>query len=233
MKRLLPFLLAAVVAPAVTAEARADGALGLSMGYDNRKMTREECARKAVEAMAAKHKFPFAEVTDDGNARGWNDKINVLVMSFPMPDPERVFVVVVAAGMEAAETERVRVAVMSHVCDGPYDPKAPTRVAPEGGKAPSQPCTLCWKSEERTVTNLLRHYVPAATIVLEKKGYQTKAGPVVVLGFMPDRGVTAFLAPTATALSARFNVVVATPGEASGEKAAEDLLSRIVKVLYE
>ena len=126
MKRLLPFLLAAVVAPAVSAEARADGTLGLSMGYDNRKITREECARKAVEAMAEKHKFPFAEVTEDGNARGWNDKTNVLVMSFPMPDPERVFVVVVAAGMEAAETERVRVAVIS-----PDEARLTRRIDPE------------------------------------------------------------------------------------------------------
>ena len=233
MNRLLPFLAAATIAAIVAPAARADGPTALSVGYDNRKMSRESCARKAVEAMGVKEKFAVSEVTDEGNAQGWNAKVAVQVLSFPMPDPERVYIVVIAAGTDGPEAERVQAAVRTHVFDGPDNPDTPKRIVTPQEKLPPRPVTLTYKSEERAITPVLRHFTPGATIALEKKGYQTKAGGMAVMGFLPDRGMVAFLAPTASAVSARLNVVYATPGEESGEKAAADVLSRIVKLLYE
>lgn len=227
-------LVTALVVAVLTAHAvRADGPITVSVGYDNRKMTREACSRKAVEAMGAKAKFPFAEVTADGNARGWDAKTTVAVLSFPMPDAERVFVMIVAAGGDAKQVERVRDVVKSHVFDGPYNPETPTRVAPPDGHIMPRPCTLCWKSEDRGAVNLLRLYDAAAAITLEKKGFQTHQVQGKVLGASPTQGVVAFVAPTASAATARLNVVFATPGEESGEKTAEEILTRITKTLYD
>jgi hypothetical protein len=227
-------LVAALVVAVASAQAvRADGPVAVSVGYDTRKMTRESCGRKAVEAMGAKAKFPFAEVTVDGHARGWDARTTVMVLSFPLPDPERVFVMVVVAGGETKEADRVRDAIQSHVFDGPYNPETPVRLTPSDGKAPPRPYTLCWKSEDRGAVNLLRLYDAAAAITLEKKGFQTHQAQGKVLGASPTQGVVTFVAPTASAATARLNVVFAPPGEESGEKAAEDILARIAKILYD
>lgn len=234
MNRFAPFLLTVAAVIAVGAAARADGPVAVAVGFDNRKMTREECARKAVEAMGAKEKFPWAETTKDGNAQGWNAKVAVQVLSYPMPDPERVYIVVITAGTDGPEAERVQQIVRAHVMDGTDNPNTPARIAPAGGAAPPRPVTLTCKSQEQSATNpVLKHFAAAATIVLEKKGYQTKAGSGMVLGFFPDRSGVAFLAPTTKAISVRLNVAYATPGEEPGDKAADDLLNQIVKVLYE
>jgi hypothetical protein len=213
--------------------ALAGESISLSVGFDNRKMTREECARKAVEAMGVREKLGFAEITDDGNAQGWNATAAVRVMSFPMPDAGRIYVVIIAAGHDQAETARVRLAVQAHVFDGPDDPKTPARI-PAAGTPPPRPFTLFYKSEERAALPVLRHFAPVAEVILEKKGYQTMAGSRLVAGTLqPDRSVVTFLAPTVSTKLIRLNVVYATPGEEAGETTAEDVLGRIVNVLYE
>ena len=132
MNRPRPFLLAALAVIGVVPVTLAGGPISLSVGFDSRKMTRQECARKAVEAMGVREKFGFAEVTGDGNAQGWNATSAVRVMSFPMPDSRRIYIVIVAAGHNEAETERVQLAVRAHVFDGPDDPKTPARIPAAG-----------------------------------------------------------------------------------------------------
>lgn len=227
-----PFLLAALAVIGVGPLTLAEEPISLSVGFGSQKMTREECARKAVEVMGVREKFGFAEVTADGNAQGWNATSAVRVMSFPMPDPGRVYIVVVAAGHNEAETERVKLAVRAHVFDGPDDPKTPARI-PAAGTPPPRPVTLSYRSKEWATNPVLRHFTPVAEVVLEKKGYQTKAGPRLVAGTLPDRSLLTFLAPTVSAALVRLNVVYATPGEEAGETTTEDMLGLIGKVLYE
>jgi hypothetical protein len=232
VNRTRQFLLAALAVMGVAPVTFAGGPIFLSVGFDSRQMTRQECARKAVEAMRVREKFAFAEVTGDGNVQGWNATSAVRVMSYPMPDPGRIYIVIVTAGQNQAETERVHLAVRAHVFDGPDDPKIAARI-PTTGTPPPRPVTLFYQSEERDSHPVLRHFAPVAEVVLEKKGYHTKAGSRIVMGALPDRSVVTFLAPTASTGRVWLGAVYAIAGEEPGETTAEDVLGRIAKVLYE
>jgi hypothetical protein len=208
--------------------------VAMHVGGDVRKMTREVCARKAVEAMGVREKFPFAEVTEDGNARGWNGSTSVLVLSFPTPAADNIQILVIAAGKDDEEVGRVRNAVRAHIFDGPYDPDAPKRVGPASGALPPRAVCLCWKSEERSAVGPLRFFEPVASVVLEKQAFTTNiGGKNFVFGVFPGRSVATFVGSAATGVSARLNVVTATGDEDSGNKLATDLLARIVKVIYD
>lgn len=234
MRRLLPFLATASLVLVIAPEVRAQKPMGLYVGGAPVKLSREVCARKAVEVMGVKEKFLFAEVTPDGHAQGWTEKVTVLVLSFPTPDPERVLVMVVAAGTDQAETIRLRDAIRQHVFDGPDNPKTPARIGPDGSKIPARAITLSWKSEAKPATPILKHFNAVTALTLEKKGFATNTdGTTLVFGARPQSSVAAFLATTDNAQSYRINVVSAVPGNDPAEKLAEDLLSRIVKVLYE
>jgi hypothetical protein len=204
-------------------------------GRDVRKMTRQECALKAVEALTTKAKFPFAEVTEDGNARGWNGKMAILVLSFQTPDPERIGIMMVGAGAggDGAEIHRTCLMVKDHICDGPANPKTPARVIPDDGKVPPAPCMMCWKSEERPTSGVLKFFDPAALICLEKKGYSGSTGGGITIAGGPGSTMMMFLAPTTNGQTVRLNVVSATPGQDPAVKATEDMLSRLGKLLYE
>jgi hypothetical protein len=215
--------------------ARANGPNSLHYGGDTRKMTREACAQKAVEAMGVKERFCFAEVTPDGNARGWSDKTAVLVLSAPTPVKENVFFLVIVAGKDNAEAERLRNVIRTHILDGPHDPGVPTRFGPEEGTAPPPPLALCLQGETRTIISPLRFFEAVASIVLEKRGFGTKAeGKMLVVGGNPQQmAALAILTPTASGLSVRLNVVAITADKASAEDLAKELLQGMVKVFYE
>jgi hypothetical protein len=233
VRQVFTVLVAAAALAGSAACARAGGPVALYVGGEVRKMTRAVCARKAVEAMGVREKFPFAEVTADGNARGWNDTNSVLVLSFPTPDAESILILVVAAGKADAETARLRDAVRAHVFDGPHDPNAPKRVAPEGGP-PAGAVRLGWKSEERGAINQLRFFEPVAALAFEKRGLGTNVGGKnLVFGAFAGGTTAAFLATTANAVSVRLNVVVATDDEDAGGKLAANLLAAITKMIYE
>jgi hypothetical protein len=218
---------------AVAGAARADGPHAMQVGADVRKMTREVCAQKAIEAMGVKEKFTFAEIMPDGNVRGWNDKTSMLVLIAQTPNKENVAFVVIAAGV-ADEAARLRDAIRTHIADGPHDPKVPARFAPEGAKVPPSPAPLCWKTQRRAGTNLLRFFDSAATVVLEKRGFTTNtSGKSLVFGGMPDRAVAMFLSPSPSALEVQFHVVAIIQDEDTGNRLAADLLGRIIDVLYE
>jgi hypothetical protein len=93
---------------------------------------------------------------------------------------------------------------------------------------------VCWKTEERAGTPLVKHLMPAATIVLEKRGMTTQAQPPVMVLGIGAGGLTAvFAAPSSNGVMVRFNTVTAVRGDKPAEKLAEDVLAKVVKVLYE
>jgi hypothetical protein len=234
MRRALFCLLLAGALANVAATARADGPNALHVGAEVRRMTREVCAQKAVEAMGDKEKFLFAEVSPDGNARGWNEKTAVLVLSMPTPNKESIAYVVIACGSDSAEAERVRNAVRTHIADGPHNPKSPLRYGPEGDKLPPRPVSLSWKGEQRPAVNLARHFEPVALLVLEKRGFGTNSSnKTLVFGGMADRAVAAFMSPTASAQQVQYNVVTVMQDEDTGKALADDLLKQLTNVLYE
>jgi hypothetical protein len=142
-------------------------------------------------------------------------------------------IAVIASGA-GDETERTCTIVRNHVWDGPIDPKAPTRVVPEDGKAPPAPFALCWKSEEKANMGVLQLFDPAALICLVKKGYRANTMNGMTLGFGPSgMAELIFLAPTTNGQSVRLNVVSSMPGQEAGEKATANTLAQLVKILYE
>jgi hypothetical protein len=223
--------LAATLLLAATASAQAP--LMLRYGGGTMKLSSETAARKAVSALAAE-KFAFAEVTADGHARGWNDKYAVFVLCMPTPNPDLSQVLVVAAGADEVEAERLRAAVHTHVAEGKDDAKSPKRVAPADGKVPPAPVSVFVKSEERAGMPVLKYFSPVTSLVMEKMGMATKPdNQTLVLGSSPAVLSAVVIGPTANALNVKLSVVTITHGEKPAEKVADDVLSRVVKVLYE
>ena len=230
MIRLLTALLVALV---VAGTARADGPVYMHLRASPANMTREACGRKAVAAMVAE-KFPYAEVTADGHARGWDDKTAVHIYSFQTPDPEQVMIYIFSASTIDTEALRLRNAIRTPIYEGKDDPKTPTRIVPADGTVPTPPVSICWKTEERAATPLVKHLLPAATIVLEKRGMTTQLQPpFLVLGVGAGGLTTVFVAPASNAVMVKFNTVTMTRGDKPAEKLAEDILSRVLKILYE
>jgi hypothetical protein len=198
------------------------------------KGSRQAAGRLAVEALGVKEKFPFAEVTPDGNVRGWNERSSALVLTFPTPDPDRTHVLAITTSDSTDETARLGVAVIGHITSGTDDPKAPTRIAPKDGKLPVRPATLTWKGEDRPATPALRHFGNAAAIAMEKKGFGTKpTSSPLVFGATKEKAVMAFLASTSNGQAYGIHVVTACFGEETADKLTADLLSQIVKILFE
>jgi hypothetical protein len=226
--RSLVVLTCLAVAPA----ARADGPIPMHAGGEIRKMSREACAQKALAILEQEH-FAFAEVTADGNVRGWDAKTAVEVHAFALPLPDQVLVMVVAASRDNAEAERIRNVVRAHVLDGPESPKNRQKVGPDGDPPPP-PVALAWRMEERSALPLLRFFEQVTCLVLEKQGFGTNvAGKNLVFAGQEGTTVAAFLTPAPRGVAAVFNVVTATATGDTSERLAQDLLRRLVKTVYE
>jgi hypothetical protein len=230
----MPRILTAVaVLLASVAVVRADGPVGMHIGFQAVKMSREACARKSMSVLAGES-FPFAEVMKDGNVQGWDAKSTVLVQAFPTPDPEQVMVFVFAASTDNAEAERLRNKVRTHLVEGKDDGKTPDRIAPAGGKEPARPITLCWKSQEKTATPVVKHAMAAATIVFEKRGMSAQMqAPILLCGGGAGALAAVYLSPTSSGINVQFNTLTAVPGEKASEKLAGEILTRVVGMLYD
>ncbi len=219
---------------ACVGHASAGGPCSISVGGGVRKMTREQCALKAVEAMGAKEKLLVAEVDAEGNARGWNENNTVQVLSFRQPDEAQVVVLIVAVGKDAKETDRLRNAVAAHVLDGPANPATPKRIAAEGAPKESPAPAVRWAAASRNNVSTTRFFDVAASLVLEKRGYQVMPqGKPLVLGGRPSGVVAAMFAPGSTAME--HYLVVAVGGEEDKEcqRLAQEYVTRIIHTLYE
>jgi hypothetical protein len=224
---------ALAVVLALAASARANELIGMHMGGEARKMTRPECARRAVAAMG-KEGFAFAEVGEDGNARGWNAKTSVRVLTFDLPAGDTVLFLVVTASKDNAEAERLRTALRARICDDAADTDAPQRVAPEKDPPPAEPVFLACKQEERSLIPQLRLFEPVATLVVEKRGFGTNpGGRNTIFGGCPGTAVVTFVTPSSKGVSARLNTVVATFDANTSASLARKLLDDLVRMFYE
>jgi hypothetical protein len=216
---------------AVAADARAQAMPGSHWCAASRQISREACAQLAVEAMGVKEKFAFAEVTPDGNARGWNGQSSVAVLSFPRPSGDTIQFLVIAASKDTAEAERLRNVVRDHVLSAEANADSPKRVGT--GKEPHD-FSIDWRAETRNAIGLVRFFDAAACIVLEKQGFKIQnPAPTMVAGTREDHLATAFYAPTSSGISFQFNVLTISTSHARGEGLAADLLSRILKIIYD
>jgi hypothetical protein len=207
----------------------AGGPWSLHVGADVRKMTREACARKAVEALA-KEKFPFAVIDKEGNAWGHTDRAAVAVLSFLCPDGLQILVLAVSS--DNAEAGRLRDAVRAHVFDGPYNPSAPRRIGKKGRS--SRGPVLCWSIDSRPMIGPLRFFEAVTSVVLEKRGYQVMPGTKdLVFGGKRDLALTVFSVPAANAFARHLGVIAVSDTEEEGRQASRALLSEVLKVLYE
>jgi hypothetical protein len=188
-----------------------------------------------VQSLAVNEKFPYAEVTADGNVRGWSDRSEALVLFFPTPEPDRFQVIALTTSNTPEEAARLGVAIVAHVSSTADDPKNPTRVVPKDGKLPARPTTLTWKSAEHAATPVLRYFGTASALVLEKKGFSTQAPPTAPLAFgmTKEKQVVAFLGTTAKGHTCGIHVVVATVGDETAEKLTDDILAQVVKMLFD
>lgn len=224
------FLVAGLVGMIGTPRLQAGGPVGIQVFWQGSQLTREVCAQKAVEAMGVKEKFDFAEVMEDGNARGWNDHAAVVVLTFAHKDGIVMFIA--AACQDPAEAERLRKAVYDHLMTGAHDPNVPKVIKTEGAK--KKGAAIHYKLEQHGAINLLRFFDPVASIVLEKQGYQIQ-NPTrgLVFGGMPQGSAAAFLAPGVNAVNAHFGVLAAAETDEECEKVPSTLMAAILKILYD
>jgi hypothetical protein len=205
--------------------------VSMHIGGDARRMTREVCARKAVEVLGVKEKFTFAEVTRDGHAWGYNGRAAVLVLSFP--HPAGIQILIIAASKDNAEAERLRNVVRAHVFEGAHDPSVPPRVGKKT-KPSANEVTLRWRIQQRPLITPLRFFDAVASIVLEKKSYTlgSSGSKEAVVGASPARVVFAFSASSASAFLRNLGVVTACEA-GDDEPVSEKVLSAITQVIYE
>src|SRR5262249_24952750 len=202
--------------------------VALHVGTDWRKLTREECALKAVAALA-KEKFILAEVTPDGDAWGCSEKSSVLVKSVPYGDGIVVFIF--AAGLDQADDEGVRNRVREHVWDGPFDPETPRQIkTTEAGRKAMGP-TVRWDGGECEGAQM-RLFTPASLIALDRYKFQMQApGPILTLGAAETTSAAAFCGPGKGDAKGYVGAVVASLDGAEAEKLPKAIKARLVKIL--
>jgi hypothetical protein len=195
------------------------------------KITREVCAQKAMAAMA-RQSFLCAGVDADGNAWGFTATTAVMVVSFRYLDG--VQVVLVAAGRDNGDAERLRNLLRSEISDAPLDADSPSRIGdPDTKRGPDVPY-LCCHLEQRSLINLLRFFDTASCILLEKHGLNTNIhSKCLVFAGMQDMVVTTFLGGGPNGVSANLGVVTASPSAGTAQEFSRTLCRELVKLLYE
>jgi hypothetical protein len=148
---------------------RADEPLALHWGSDWRKMSRKECATKAVEAMGTKENFIHAEIDGDGDAFGYTEHASAVVYSVPLRDGVEIYVVV--AGKDSTEAARLRNAIRSHVFDGPYNPKGPAKIVSKDAKRKSAAPAIHLGADSRPLSR--SEFSLAASTSLQRQGMRT------------------------------------------------------------
>ena len=232
MQRFGLVLVGALAFGAFPTAMRAEDPIAVHIGAWAQKTTREICGQKAVEAMGIKEKFLFAQVDEDGNARGYSATAAVVVLSVPHQDG--IWVGVVAASRNNAEAGRLRDAIRAHIAEGPHDPKVPKEIGKPDAKKKLEVPALAWRVKHRDANALLRFFEAIVCIVFEKQGFGTTTpGKWLVCGSSTDRMAIAFAVPGANALKVHLGVVVAGKEEEDCKQYSQALWKRIVDLLYE
>jgi hypothetical protein len=187
-------LVALCVAPVLPVRSGAPGQrLAMHWGSDWRKMTREVCATKAVEAMGLKQNFISAEINSEGDVFGVTENAACVVYSVPLRDGVEIYVV--AAGKDSKEVERLRNAIRAHVFDGPYNPKVPRKIVTKDRKRRSAAPALHLGGDTRDLSRA--DFATAAKLSAQRQGMSpavdTKTS--TVSGARPDAEAVAFYLP--------------------------------------
>jgi hypothetical protein len=234
MRCFLPAALAAaLLVPHAPAQSPPAHTLTLNIG--GLKLTPEQCARRAVEAMGTKQKFLYAGTAGEGRAWGWNETTTVVVMAFPQPVEGFVHAVVLAAGTDPKEVERLRNSVAEYVAGGAPDPATPEVIcSPDLGlKRSTAPC-VDWQVQPRDAVSTVKFFQPVAGLMFEKRGCQhNNIGPNVALGGN-QQGVSAlFVLPGSSAVKLHFAAVTFCTEEDDCKRIGNHLLSAVIKTIYE
>jgi hypothetical protein len=147
--------------------------LAMHWGSDWRKMTREVCATKAVEAMGNKENFITAEINNEGDVFGVTEHAACVVYTVPIRGGVEIYVVV--AGRDSKEVERLRNAIRAHVFDGPYDPKVPRKIVSKDAKRRSAAPALHLGGDTRNLSRA--DFDTAAKLSMERQGMNTAVNP--------------------------------------------------------
>jgi hypothetical protein len=192
----------------------------------------EACALKAVKYLAEKEKFLFVELDDKGAVQGWSEKSTALVMTITTPGGPMFLVL--TAGPDNAENERLKDAVSAQLLTAPEDPKTPHKIGkPESRQRVKLP-VIRWQSETRPMVSTLKFFGPAAGITMEKLGVNvTKLENNGVVG----EGQGALLVSMACAgengLTARITVFATGWDEENVTRLGKSYLQKLLKLLYE
>lgn len=224
------YALVALSAVCLTGVAQAQP-ISVSYGGGQVKATQAACARKAVGAMTAE-KFARAGVTEDGHALGWTDSTTVLVMTVPQQD-DNVAAIVLAAGRDQKEAERLRHAVLNYLGGKPDVEGAPAKVVSkvEGTKAPS----VRWLTRSRDAVATVKYFVPVASLHLEKRGYNvfSEPGKTVVLGADGQRAAVTFAAPGTSALKIQFAFAAFGSDDEACERMCKPFSEAVFQTLFD
>jgi len=199
-----------------------------------RRMASEACIQKAMDALANKENFIFAEVGKDGSAWGYNETCVVRVFALPFKDGANLFVV--CGGKEKLESERLCNAIWTHIVEAPADPQMPK--SHRSNDSSRKPCGLHLRSswEQRNTIGTVRLFVPAALIVMEKNGLTTNpVGPGLVLGAHQGSQslVAVFGAQGPNEANTQIGAAAISSDENEAERLHNAIRSGIVKVLFD
>jgi hypothetical protein len=210
-------------------------AITAHVGSAARKMSREDCALKAMHALIKNEKCVKAEIMPDGNVRGWTEKAAIAVVSGTYRD-NTLFVVMVASH-DNAESERLRNTVRQYVMEGDHDADTPrTFAAAEKDRKPLD-LQVRWGFEGKPATKILRFLVPATSIVLEKQGLvavdQSNVTGPLVFGGSPDRVAAAVAYPGPNELTLQFCVFGVSQNGDEADRLQRVVRQEVMKVLYD
>jgi hypothetical protein len=217
---------------AVASPANADPNVSVHLGAAvARNMTRETCARKAVQLMAKEH-FLYAGVDKEGNVRGWSAKASVAVV--PLPNPDGVFFLVVAAGSDCAEAERLRNVIRAQLLEAPLDPNAPRLVGKVDPERRAKVPAIRWRVRQQSLVRTMQYFAGGAGIVLEKEGINVaQSDNGFVLGAGRGCVASVWTAPGPNALTVHLGGLAVGWDDATARQRADALCRAIVKLLYE
>jgi hypothetical protein len=205
--------------------------IALHVGAEFRRISREDCAHKAIQALV-KEDFIHAEIDKDGNAWGRSEKSIVKVLGLPYRDG--VHAVVIAASHDNKAAERLRNAIRTFVLDGPHDPQAPKQH--RAADASRKPCSLVLRYglEQRNVIPTMRFFVPATTIVLEKQGLGTsQGGPLLMFGGNAQAALAVFAAPGPNEVNVQLGVATVSSDDKEADRLQNVVRTGVVRVLFE
>lgn len=193
----------------------------------------QQCALRAMHALAVQEQFPFATIREDGHVLAWNDRISVLVLIFPHQDSSTLHIVL-TAGRDGKEADRLRNVVRERIASPSNAPDTtPTLVYDESALDSKAPW-IHYLVQPKPAVSTLKYYQPVTSLLLEKRGFQVmNANNNLMLGGDINRVVALFAVPGKSAVSVNLGTVVADEDRAAADRLCEQFFNGVQKLLYD